>query len=233
MNMQDTNIEQMKSDEVKDLFSALIKVQGKLENVLKDKKNSYFKSTYADLGSVWDCCREPLSSNGLCIIQTVEGTKDNMFLVTLLCHVSGQWIKSKLPLILSKSDPQGVGSAITYARRYALSAMVGICQEDDDGEKAMQRKKAQEKDEFEQNLQKNRISSEKAEEISKILDECDPVYIEGIYSFIKKQYNCAELSQLPSDTYERMKAAFTKNMEENHAKQRLIAGGEATLQQEK
>lgn len=139
------NTEITHSTEMGLLFEALSKAQGKIENALKDKKNPFFKSSYADLASVWDACREPLSSNGLAIIQTIEGTKESMCLNTWVGHSSGQWMKSKLPLIVMKSDPQSVGSALTYARRYALSALVGICaDEDDDGEKAMGRKNQKE-----------------------------------------------------------------------------------------
>jgi len=226
MNTQDTNIEQMKSHEVANLFAALAIAQGKVESALKDKKNPFFKSSYADLASVWEACREPLSSNGLSVVQTVEGTKTDMYLVTWLCHSSGQWMKSKLPLLTMKQDPQALGSAITYGRRYALAAMVGIYQEDDDGEKSMQRKKAQEKEEIDQNMQKNRISSEKALEIQAILDECGEQYKEWVFGFIKKQYNCSALDQLPADIYERVKSGAIKNMEENFAKQRALAGKE-------
>lgn len=136
------------------LFEALSKAQGKIENVLKDKKNTFFNYSYADLSSVWDACREHTSSNGLAVIQTVEGTKEEMFLSTWIGHSSGQWMKSNLPLTIlpeQRKDkngnvvsqvitPQAIGSAITYARRYALSALVGICcDEDDDGEKSMAR----------------------------------------------------------------------------------------------
>ena len=141
-------MEQTHSEQLGELFSALAKAQGKIENALKDKANPFFKSRYADLASVWDACREPLSQNGLAVIQTVEGSKDAMFLITCLGHASGQWMKSKLPLFVMKQDPQSVGSAITYGRRYALSAIVGICpDEDDDGEKAMGRKGTPDKEE--------------------------------------------------------------------------------------
>lgn len=154
-----TNIETSNSSELGELFSALSKAQGKISTALKDKKNPFFKSSYADLTSVWDACRDPLYQNGLAVIQTIEGTKDDMFLNTWLGHSSGQWMKSKLPLTIipeSKKNkqgdvigfqitPQGIGSAITYARRYALSALVGICaDDDDDGEKAMARKSSKE-----------------------------------------------------------------------------------------
>ncbi len=139
-------MENTHSADLGSLFEALAKAQGKIEHALKDKKNPFFKSSYADLTSVWEACREPLSSNGLCVIQTIEGTKEAMFLMTWLGHSSGQWMKSRMPLFIMKQDPQSVGSSITYGKRYALSAMVGICaDEDDDGEKAMGRKPQPEK----------------------------------------------------------------------------------------
>lgn len=125
------------SEQLGELMMALSKAQAKISGAAKDKANPYFKSKYADLSSVWEACRDALSSNELAVVQTTEGSKDELFLITLLGHSSGQWIKSRLPLILSKMDPQTMGSCMTYARRYALSAMVGVCPEDDDGEAAM------------------------------------------------------------------------------------------------
>lgn len=120
------------------LIEALSKAQGVMEEAKKDSKNPYFKSAYADLGSMWNACRKPLSDNGLAIVQTVDQIEGKPCLVTLLGHTSGEWIKSILPLPIAKMDPQAIGSAITYCRRYALGAIVGIsATEDDDGEKAM------------------------------------------------------------------------------------------------
>jgi ERF superfamily len=134
------NLEINHSSTIGKLFEALAKAQGQIQCALKDKKNPYFKSSYADLTSVWEACKPALSENGLAVIQTVEGTKLDMFLVTWLGHSSGEWMKSKLPLIMIKQDPQSLGSALTYARRYSLSAMVGVCaDDDDDAEKAMNR----------------------------------------------------------------------------------------------
>jgi hypothetical protein len=120
------------SDNIAELISALSKAQGDITYAIKCKKNPFFKSSYADLPAIWEACKKPLSANGLAVIQTIEGTHDLMFLITMLAHSSGQWIKSKVPLIITKKDIQGMGSSITYARRYSLMAMVGICQEDED-----------------------------------------------------------------------------------------------------
>lgn len=128
------------SSEVKDLFTALSKAQSEIRGAVKDSANPFFKSKYADLESVWEACRAALTSNGLSVIQTTEyQVEAGTCVVTTLGHSSGQWIKGTLPIMAIKNDPQGIGSAITYARRYALAGIVGIVQVDDDGESAMGR----------------------------------------------------------------------------------------------
>lgn len=130
-------MEQMNSQDIGKLIEALSKAQACIEGAKEDSANPFFKSRYADLTSVWAACRKPLTENGLAVIQTIEPTAERMCLITMLAHSSGQWIKSVLPIPITKTDPQALGSAITYCRRYALSAIVGICPVDDDGEAAM------------------------------------------------------------------------------------------------
>jgi len=135
------------SDEIGELMGALAKAQAKIASAVKSKTNPFFKSKYADLPAIWEACKEPLSSNGLSVVQTVEGNHNEMYLTSILGHSSGQWIKSKIPLILAKKDPQSMGSCITYARRYALAALVGVCgdDEDDDSEAASKAARAEKK----------------------------------------------------------------------------------------
>lgn len=125
------------SEQIGQLAAALAIAQGKITGALKDSANPFFKSKYADLASVWDACRTHLSENGLAVIQ-VTSTGDNgaAVVTTTLAHKSGEWIKGTLALLPVKSDPQGMGSAYTYARRYALAAMVGVAQIDDDANAA-------------------------------------------------------------------------------------------------
>jgi len=125
------------SENISDLASALSKAQGEMQAAIKDSVNPFYKSKYADLGSVWDACRPVLSKHGLCVLQSTEIVGDKIVMVTTLAHSSGQWMKSHLPLNPAKNDSQGVGAAITYLRRYSLSALVGVvCDDDDDGETA-------------------------------------------------------------------------------------------------
>jgi hypothetical protein len=119
------------------LTEALAKAQAEIRNATVNKENAFVGSKYADLGSVWDAIREPLTSNGLSITQTFEPDGDGILLFTILWHSSGQSITSVLPLIGVK-DNHTLGSAATYARRYSLAAMVGCAPEgdDDDGNQA-------------------------------------------------------------------------------------------------
>ncbi len=130
----------LKSDTIGELAKALVNVQKVLEGAKKDSKNPFFKSSYADLSSVWEACRKPLAENGLAVIQTMDLQEGaDLIIETMLVHTSGEWISGQLWMKPVKDDPQGIGSAITYARRYALAAIVGVCPEDDDAEQAMSR----------------------------------------------------------------------------------------------
>lgn len=129
----------MMSEAINEISAALAKAQGQIEGASKGKINPAFKSKYADLASIWDACREALSTNGLAVLQIPNETPEGMLLTTMVTHSSGQWFRSSYPVRPVQATPQGLGSAITYARRYALMAMVGIAPEDDDGEAAMGR----------------------------------------------------------------------------------------------
>lgn len=124
------------SEQVNELAAALVQVQATMGNAIKDSDNPFFKSKYADLQSIWDACREPLTSNGLAVTQTTDIAPAGVTVVTTLLHKSGQWVRGRLHMTPVKADPQGLGSCISYARRYALAAIVGVVQVDDDGEGA-------------------------------------------------------------------------------------------------
>lgn len=131
------------SPEVGEIAAALAKAQGALKPAIKDAENAAFKnggkaSRYADLASVWDACRDALSANGLAVIQSPGAMVDGRVLVTtILAHSSGQFFRETAHVpIGQRVDAHGYGSATTYARRYALAAMVGVAPEDDDGNAA-------------------------------------------------------------------------------------------------
>lgn len=133
-----------RSDSIAALADALSKAQGAMEGALKDSSNPFFKSKYADLASVWSACREALSINGLAVVQMPSSYEGLVQVETVLMHSSGEWISSVLTLRPTKDDPQGMGSTISYARRYALASMVGVYQEDDDGNKGSGKRNVEE-----------------------------------------------------------------------------------------
>lgn len=120
------------------IASALTKAQGKIGAAVKDARNPFFKSKYADLGSVMEACKQPLLEQGISVLQLVGMENGTGYLETVLLHESGEFISDRMPLVCAKPhDPQAFGSAITYARRYALQSALFIPAEDDDAENAM------------------------------------------------------------------------------------------------
>lgn len=125
------------SKQINELAAALSKAQSKFQPAAKNKTNPHLKSKYADLVAVTEACKAPLAEAGLSYSQIVESERAEVTCITVLMHGSGQWIAGRLTLHGKDASPQAMGSAITYARRYGLSAMLGIVtDEEDDGEAA-------------------------------------------------------------------------------------------------
>ena len=125
------------SADVKELVAALHKAQGQIGVAVFDSENPHFKSQFASLNAVVAVLSGPFQAHGLSFTQCAEDLGERVVLTTTLFHISGQFIQSSMPLLLVKNDMQGLGSAITYAKRYALQALAGVVSdEDDDGNKA-------------------------------------------------------------------------------------------------
>jgi len=122
------------SQKLNELFSALSKAQLAMgTSVIASGTNPHYRSSYATLLSVLEVAREPLAANGLCLSQWISGDQ----LISLLGHESGQSISSAKPIIVKdRNNPQSEGSGITYARRYAAMAILGLAPDDDDGNEA-------------------------------------------------------------------------------------------------
>jgi hypothetical protein len=121
------------STSITKLSVALVKAQGELNAVSKDGKNPHFKSTYATLQNIVESTRDVLHRHGLAVVQTFSQTDGTYIdLTTTLVHESGEWISGTITMRPTKPDPQGLGSAATYARRYAYAAILGIVTDDDD-----------------------------------------------------------------------------------------------------
>jgi len=121
-----------------EIAKALVSAQKEISAAEKDKTNPHFRSDYATLQSIWEACRDSLTKNNLCVTQTICSLDGKPFLNTKLIHISGQSIESSCPLLMGQPTMQALGSALTYARRYALAAIVGVVikedESDDDGQ---------------------------------------------------------------------------------------------------
>jgi hypothetical protein len=185
-----------KSDCINELAAALCKAQSEIEGAREDCKNDYFRSKYADLASVWQACKKALVNNNLAVTQIGDTEGEQPYLVTTLMHSSGQWISGRIPLILEKEDKesekkksgpnmQKLGSAITYARRYGLAAIVGVCPEDDDGNMA---------------CNKICITPDQAAEINLLINGYD-----HIREKLLKWLNIKSISEIPYDSFLQIK----------------------------
>jgi hypothetical protein len=127
------------------IHQALSAFQGEVHNAAKGSVNPHYGNQYADLATILNTVREPLAKHGLSVTQTTRLEGGEVVLVTTLWHSSGGSIVGEYPVIPQRKDPQGYGSAMTYARRYTLAAILGIAQEDDDGQAASTPPKSQPK----------------------------------------------------------------------------------------
>ena len=129
-----------RSETISELSKALVKFNTKVGKVSKDAKNPFFKNNYATLDNIIEEVRPILAEYGLNVLQMPSGDGQNIQITTLLIHESGEWLESEvLTMKPVKNDPQGLGSAITYARRYALQSFLSLnTGEDDDGNSASQ-----------------------------------------------------------------------------------------------
>lgn len=123
----------MQSETIGAIAAALAKAQGAIKPAPMDRDNPFFKSRYATLTSLWESARAALSANGLSVVQTTDFAESgDLVLVTTLMHSSGEWVGSAYPVRAKDNTPQALGSALTYARRYAFGALVGLTSDDDD-----------------------------------------------------------------------------------------------------
>jgi len=121
------------STELGQFADAMAKAQASMGGATKGSRNPHFNSAFADLASVVNAVKGPLSSNGIAFVQLPSSSGDLVSVTTRLVHSSGEWMQCTLSARPRKNDPQGVGSVVTYLKRYTLQAMCGVPSEDDDG----------------------------------------------------------------------------------------------------
>lgn len=151
-----------KSESIKSLAIAMNQAQSQMGGAHKGANNPFFKSKYADLGSVIEAVKLPFAENGLSYVQFPIEDGGRVGIETILMHESGEWLSNSFTVQLSKQDAQGAGSAITYCRRYGLQAVAGIPSEDDDGNSASPQHSVQKKEDKPVNwYQESQFATEK------------------------------------------------------------------------
>ena len=198
------------STETGEIFTALAKANLELDNASKNSTNPHFKSKYADLAEVINTVRPVYAKHGMAVIQSTGYRDGVVYVVTRICHESGQWVESESAAPASKLDPQGVGSATTYLRRYSLAAMAFVAQEDDDGQSSSGAKT---------------ITPEQVANFRMRLDSTES----DISKFLSA-LKVATLEQIPANQYDRAESLIAKK-EEAYAKQyqadAIAAAGDA------
>lgn len=174
------------SDKFDEILPALHKARSQFVKVKKDRQNTHLKNKYATLDSVLDAITPALTDNDLMIMQDMRESDGaaRIKVETTVMHVSGQWVKYYAELPIVKNDPQGVGSAFTYARRYALAAAFGLSQADDDAQ----------------------IAVKSAQDWKRDLDKCDSV--EGLQDVFKQAYKASDAASrvIVKEHYDTLKA---------------------------
>lgn len=173
------------SETISEITKAIVNFHKEVKKIKKESKNPFFKSSYASLSNILDCIEEPLSSNGLTILQFPE--KD-FELITRLQHESGEFFESSYTMIPAKTDPQSIGSLITYQRRYALGAILNLnIDEDDDGNAATKKAEItlnQIKDLF--TKKKDKLTDELILNAERIINENEAKSFEKLYNYLIK-----------------------------------------------
>lgn len=172
------------SEKFDEILPALHKARSQFVKVKKDRQNTHLKNKYATLDSVLDAITPALTENKLMIMQDGERIENTMRVETTVIHISGQWAKFYFDIPIAKNDPQGVGSAFTYGRRYALAAAFGLSQADDDAQ----------------------IAVKSAQDWKRDLDKCDNV--DGLQDVFREAWKSSDKANqvIIKNHYEKRKA---------------------------
>lgn len=189
------------SESIKKLSAALVKAQAEMSGAVKDSANPFFKSRYADLEAVIKAIKEPFAKHGLAYTQFPITGDNGIGVTTRLIHESGEWIECGFFLPMTKADPQAAGSAITYARRYALQAMAGIPAVDDDAEGAMGRT---------QKPVVGKITRKQAQTLHELLSST-----EADVSKFCAVFNCSDVDSMEASYYDKALAMLQKKAANN------------------
>ena len=217
------------SPQINEIVSALAKAQGEMKPAVFNRLNPHYKTRYADFTSCMEAARSPLSKNGIAVSQMPSTTTDGKFvLVTLLAHTSGQWTAGEFPLIATKMDSQGIGSAMTYAKRYSLCGMTGIVadeESDDDGEASVGRGKEQnnqpppqEKPAHIERMGKTEIIA-----LTTLINSLDEESNKSFFDWISKSFNAKTIPDLPKTCFEKCMVSLNAKLKYLKDQERAIA----------
>lgn len=209
------------SPEINEIATALSKAQGQMNAAAKDSTNPHFKSKYADLASVWQACREPLSSNGLAVTQTLDLIGDKQILITTLLHSSGQWMRSTMLLPMC-SKPQETGSILSYFRRYSLASICGVYQSDDDAETAQAPTRSSQAKPMPYPEESDIITKEEADIICGMLDKVqDQEYISKLSVYVRDTMKTPSIEDLKKRDYKKMLSIIQKKLTEEDGQRKM------------
>jgi hypothetical protein len=220
------------SEKINEILSALSNARKNLARVKKTKKNTYYKSKYADLTDVMNACEEKLRDQGIEIMQSLDAVDEKSILHTRLIHSSGQWIGSSVCLSYKQGDSQSHGSAISYMRRYSLVTLVGICveDEDDDGNAACGREKIKGQDEPHKSKSDNKepqktnenipiITKAEADELIALLIDCGAEFSQNVVKYINNELKIKSFYQLRRENYASLRNRIIAKYKEKKSKE--------------
>lgn len=208
------------SEDIKELVAALSKAQGVMKPAVFNKTNPHFKNRYADFTAIMDACRQPLAENGLSIMQYCQTKEEKLYLVTMLAHVSGQWIKSDFPLNPKNMDSQSIGSSMTYGKRYSLSGMLGIVSddEDDDGEASHGRQATQvqsAKANVVAPVVPEKLNANQVAILKKLESKLDPDYKVRMLNWVKSSFKVEKMEDIPTQKFQLAFETYEKAIKMN------------------
>ena len=204
-----------KTNKHQSIYAALAAAQMEMGPALKQSANPAFKSRYADLANVMDACLPALNRNGIAVIQPYVEIDGQRAVKTVLAHESGDTLETIVPLIVGKNDMQGLGSAMTYARRYGLMGMAGIAPEDDDGNAASK------------SAPSGTITADQMAELAALIEDTA-----SDAAAFANALKVAKLADLPSADFERARGMLLKKRDRMAEEAKARAEFEASRQQD-
>jgi hypothetical protein len=209
-------MKEITSEKKDQVLKALMCARKQMGSVKKDSTNPFHKNKYASLPAFIEACDDALTNNGLIIYQCINQEDGKDCLITTLEHPeSGQWLRSYATLLNVKGDSQGLGSAITYMRRYTMASLLNLCpDEDDDGQKAC----APVPEKKKQTTPSQKISEEQLDELLKLEKFADDSWKKNMKTYLKQTFKIDEYKDMPNTSFEKCMESLKKNTERRQAK---------------